>query len=152
MPRLPVEVRLLEPSDRDAWEPLWLGYQSFYRVSLPSEVTHSTWQRFHDPAEPVFARGAFAEDRLVGIVHYIFHRSTWMVGPTCYLQDLFVSPDWRGRGVGRPLIEAVYADAKRASASRVYWLTQEDNVVARRLYDRVATYAGFIQYRRQIGD
>ncbi len=144
-------LRPLEPSERAAWEPLWQGYQAFYQISLSPEVTDTTWRRFHDPAEPVFVLGAFHGDTLVGIVHYIFHRSTWMVGPTCYLQDLFTVPQARGTGVGRALIEAVYEQAARAGAGRVYWLTHESNTPGRLLYDRVATNAGFIQYRKQIG-
>src|SRR5690554_2739786 len=101
-------VRLLTPADRDAWEPLWKGYQEFYNVDLPPDTTDLTWRRFHDPAEPMYALGAFLQGGLVGIVHYLFHRSSWTPGPYCYLQDLFTAPAFRGRGVGRALIEAVY--------------------------------------------
>jgi GNAT superfamily N-acetyltransferase len=143
-----VIVKPLEPGDRAQWEPLWSGYQDFYKVVIPPETTDITWNRFFDPSEPMYALGAFDGDRLVGIVHYIFHRSTWLPTVSCYLQDLFVLPDQRGRSIGRALIEAVYAAADREGAGRVYWLTQETNEAGRRLYDRVATYHGFIQYRR----
>ncbi len=151
MTRPTLQVRPLVATDRPAWEPLWKAYQDFYQVDLGPVVTDTTWGRFLDPAEPMFARGAFAGDRLVGIVHYIFHRSGWMVGPTCYLQDLYTEADQRGAGVGRALIEAVYEQAALAGAGRVYWLTHESNVAGRQLYDRIATNSGFIQYRKQIG-
>lgn len=142
-----VSVRPLTAADHEAWLPLWEGYQRFYKTHIAPEVTARTWERFHDPAEPVHALGAEADGRLIGIAHYLFHRSTWDVADRCYLQDLFVAEAGRGAGVGRALIEAVYAAAETAGASRVYWLTAEDNP-ARALYDKVANYSGFVQYRR----
>lgn len=143
-------VRALREDEKAAWAPLWRGYQQFYGVEIPGEVTDLTWARFHDPAEPMFVLGAFAGggSRLLGIVHYILHRSCWTAGPYCYLQDLFTVPESRGQGVGRGLIEAVYAKAAEAGASRVWWLTQETNYAGRMLYDRVADRPGFIQYRK----
>ncbi|MFO7169054.1 MAG: GNAT family N-acetyltransferase [Chloroflexota bacterium] len=141
-------VRLLTPADRDAWEPLWRGYQEFYNVDLPPDTTDLTWRRFHDPAEPMYALGAFLQGGLVGIVHYLFHRSSWTPGPYCYLQDLFTAPAFRGRGVGRALIEAVYEAARQQGASRVYWLTHETNAQAMALYDQLADRTGFVQYRK----
>jgi GNAT superfamily N-acetyltransferase len=146
-----VEIRPLTPADRAAWEPLWAGYQAFYEVQIPAETTEATWRRFHDPAVPMHALGAFAEGRLSGIVHYLFHLSCWTTGPYCYLQDLFTTPEARGQGVGRALIEAVAAAAHAAGASRVYWLTHETNAQAMLLYDQVATRSGFVQYRRLLG-
>ncbi|NTU80851.1 MAG: GNAT family N-acetyltransferase [Chloroflexales bacterium] len=143
-----IEVRPLIPADRAAWEPLWAGYLTFYEAQIPAETTEETWRRFHDPAVPMHALGAFHEERLVGIVHYLFHYSCWTTGPYCYLQDLFTAPDLRGQGVGRALIEAVATAAQAAGASRVYWLTHETNTQAMALYDQVATRSGFIQYRR----
>lgn len=146
-----LEIRRLEPSDYEAWLPLWQGYQTFYKVDLGPEVTRTTWARFHDPAEPIFGLGAFADGTLLGITHYIFHRSGWSVGPSCYLQDLFTVAEARGKGVGRALIEAVALEAKRAGAARLYWLTHETNTVAMALYDKVAVKSGFVQYRKEIG-
>ncbi|MGE3933943.1 MAG: N-acetyltransferase family protein [Rhodospirillaceae bacterium] len=144
-----VAVRPAVAADFDAWLPLWRGYQAFYEVDIPAESTALTWRRFLDPAEPMHALVA-ADDGgpLVGVVHYIFHRSCWTAGDYCYLQDLFVAPERRGAGVGRALIEAVYAAADAAGIARVYWLTHESNVAGRRLYDRIARNSGFIQYRR----
>ena len=143
-------VRLLREDERADWEPLWLGYQRFYQVEIPADVTELTWSRFHDEDEPMHVLGAFepGTDRLVGIVHYLFHRSTWTVGDYCYLQDLFTVPEARGLGAGRALIDAVTDRARAVGASRVYWLTHESNATARALYDRVADRPGFIQYRR----
>src|SRR3712207_5981541 len=115
-------VRPLRPDERAAWEPLWQGYQAFYGVGISAATPDVTWQRFHDPNEAVFALGAYVDERLRGVVHYILHRSTWSIGGYCYLQDLFVSEDARGLGLGRALIEGVYDAAKETGASRVYWL------------------------------
>jgi GNAT superfamily N-acetyltransferase len=141
-------VRALRPDDRAAWEALWRGYLTFYETAETPEVTETTWQRLHDPAEPVHALVAEKDSAILGIVHFIYHRSTWTVGPYCYLQDLFTAEAARRQGVGRVLIEAVYEQAKAHGASRVYWLTHETNAVARSLYDTVATRTGFIQYRK----
>jgi GNAT superfamily N-acetyltransferase len=142
-----IVIRPLGSGERAAWEPLWKGYQTFYKVALPEETNTVTWARLHDPAEPMFVLGGYLGGKLLGIVHYLFHRSTWSVGNYCYLQDLFVAEDARGLGLGRTLIEAVYAKAQEAGASRVYWLTHETNAQARALYDTLADRPGFIQYR-----
>jgi GNAT superfamily N-acetyltransferase len=143
-----MDIRPLSAADRAAWEPLWAGYLTFYGAALAPEVTDTTWARLLDPAEPMHALGAFEGERLLGITHYIFHRSTWTSGDYCYLQDLFTAAEARGRGIGRALIEAVYERARAAGASRVHWLTQEGNATARALYDRIADRSGFIQYRK----
>lgn len=144
-------IRPIEAADYDAWLVLWRGYQAFYRVDLPEATSRTTWARFLDPAEPMQAALAIHEGKPVGLVHWIWHRSTWTPGNYCYLQDLFVSPDVRGGGWGRKLIEHVYADAERAGCSRVYWLTHETNTDAIKLYDRIADRPGFIQYRKALG-
>lgn len=144
-------VRLLTPADRPAWHPLWDGYQAFYHVQIPLETTDQTWQRFHDPAVPMYALGAFRDAQLVGIAHYLFHASSWTISPYCYLQDLFTAPAVRRQGVGRLLIEAVYQAAQAVGASRVYWLTHETNTEAMRLYNQVADRSGLLQYRKQFG-
>ena len=143
-----VVVKPVGEGERAAWEPLWAGYLTFYKTSVPAATSNVTWSRFHDPAEPMYLLGAYVDGKLTGIVHYIFHRSTWTPGNYCYLQDLFVDDSARGLGLGRALIEAVYAKASEAGASRVYWLTQETNAQARILYDQVADRPGFIQYRK----
>ncbi|NKL00459.1 GNAT family N-acetyltransferase [Rhizobium leguminosarum bv. viciae] len=144
-------LRPLESSDRAVWEPLWEAYQRFYEVVIPPETTDLTWDRFHDPDEPMHALGAFDEDgRLVGIVHAIFHRSCWLPQWTCYLQDLYVDNSQRGLGIGAALIEAVADLARANGAGRLYWMTHETNATARRLYDRIAERSGFIQYRKPL--
>jgi GNAT superfamily N-acetyltransferase len=145
-----INVRALRADERDAWERLWQGYLTFYKATVADDVTSLTWDRLHDPAEPMHALGAFEGDALLGIVHYIFHRSTWTVGPYVYLQDLFTVAESRGKGVGRALIQAVYANAAEAGASRVYWLTHETNAEAMVLYNKVADRSGFLQYRKQM--
>jgi GNAT superfamily N-acetyltransferase len=143
-----VTIRPLSIDERADWEPLWEGYQAFYKVVIPAETTAVTWARLHDPTEPMHALGAYVDGRLRGIVHYLFHRSCWTIGDYCYLQDLFVAEGMRNLGLGRALIAAVEERARAAGASRVYWLTQESNVAARALYDRLAERSGFIQYRK----
>lgn len=141
-------IRPFQADDRAAWEPLWQGYLTFYKTSLAAEVTQTTWKRLLDPSEPMHGLVAVLDGEVVGIVHYIYHRSTWTVGDYCYLQDLFTSEKARNRGVGRALIEAVYERAKADGASRVYWLTHETNTSAQALYEKVAARSGFIQYRK----
>ena len=145
-----VLIQPLEAVHHPHWLPLWKGYQSFYAASIPDETTALTWQRLLDPAEPVHGAIAWVDGRAIGLVHWLFHRSTWMAAHSCYLQDLYVEPDRRGGGQGRALIEHVCAAAQAAGSSRVHWLTHADNTVARRLYDRIAEHAGFIQYRRNL--
>ena len=145
-------VRPAHKRDFTQWLPLWRGYQAFYKVDLGDAVTQATWQRFFDAAEPMHcAMAEGADGRLVGLVHYIFHRSCWLLNPSCYLQDLFAVPEVRGQGVGRALIEHVYAAAAAAGSARVWWLTHESNTPAMVLYDRIAEKSGFVQYRKAIG-
>jgi GNAT superfamily N-acetyltransferase len=143
-------VRPVRRSDREQWDLLWRGYNDFYERRLPTAISDTTWSRFFDASEPVYALVAAERGRLVGVVHYLFHRSTSLIGPTCYLQDLFTAKDARGRGVGRALIEAVYVRARRRGASRLYWHTHRTNRTAMRLYDTVAVNSGFVVYRKEI--
>lgn len=144
-----ISIRPLTPADREQWLVLWNGYLTFYESKLPQEITDLTWTRILDPEEPIHA---FCADdgsgKLLGIVHYLFHPVTWAAGPRCYLEDLFTAQAARGHGVGRALIEAVYAAADARGADQDYWLTQEFNATARKLYDQVATVTPFIKYRR----
>ena len=145
-----ITVRTIQPGDRAAWEPLWAGYNAYYErardTALSPAITQALWERFFDPAEPVFGLVAEHGGEVVGLVHYLFHRSTSRIEPVCYLQDLFTSPELRGRGVGRALIEGVYARAGDAGAKRVYWQTRETNTAGRLLYDKLARHVGFIVY------
>jgi GNAT superfamily N-acetyltransferase len=145
-------VRSVQRADFDQWLPLWDGYNAFYGRSGPTalarEITATTWERFFDEQEPVRAFVAQHDGRLVGLTHYLFHRSTIFVAPVCYLQDLFTTADLRGKGVASALIEAVAGAARAAGCGRLYWLTHESNAVAKRLYDKVAERSGFIMYRR----
>lgn len=147
-------VRDARPTDFAAWLPLWDGYNAFYGRSgdtaLPREITDLTWRRFFDGYEPMRAMVAELDGALVGLVHFLYHRHTTMAGPICYLQDLFTLDAARGKGVGRALIEAVYREAKRDGAERVYWQTHETNATAMKLYDQVANKSGFLVYRQQM--
>jgi GNAT superfamily N-acetyltransferase len=146
------EISPLRRDERADWEPLWRGYLDFYKTSVPKQTYDTTWARLHDPDEPMWLLGATADGKLLGIVHYLYHRSCWTIGDYCYLQDLFVAEDARKLGLGRALIEAVYKAAHEAGASRVYWLTHESNATARVLYDKLATWPDFIVYRHLFAD
>ncbi len=143
-----ITIRPVGADERAAWEPLWNGYLTFYESSVSKGTSDVLWRRLHDPAEPMHLLGAYRNGRLIGIAQYLFHRSCWTIGDYCYLQDLFVAPDMRGSGAGRALIAAVEAEARKAGASRIHWLTKEDNHSARALYDQMADRSGFIQYRK----
>ena len=145
-----VQTRSVAQADRPRWEALWAGYNRFYGRELPADITDTTWSRFFDPAEPVHALVAERDGELLGLAHYLFHRSTIMLGPTCYLQDLFTAEKARGQGIGRALIEAVYERARAGGAGRVYWQTHETNRTAMLLYDRIAERSGFLVYRRNL--
>lgn len=145
-----VRVRRLEARDKAAWLPLFKGYIAFYKASIAEEVIEQTWARLLSGRED-FHIGLVAVDDAdtpVGIAHVLFHRSTWSPTWYCYLEDLFVAPGLRARGVGRALIEATYSEADARGATRTYWATQEFNYRARGLYDQVATKSPFVQYRR----
>jgi GNAT superfamily N-acetyltransferase len=147
-------IRFVNRQDYDQWLPLWDGYNAFYERSGPTalspEITAMTWARFFDAYEPVHALVAESGGQLVGLTHYLFHRSTLFIEPTCYLQDLFTAEAARGKGVGRALINGVYEQAKIAGSPRVYWLTHETNLTAMQLYDKVADRSGFVVYRKQL--
>ncbi len=147
-------VRPLRPTDLAAWRAMWDGYNAFYgrhgATALAEPITAQTWARLLDEHEPVHARVAERDGQLVGLVHWVFHRSTSRLADVCYLQDLFTHPEVRGQGVGRALIQAVYAKAQEAGASRVYWTTHETNIPGRLLYDQVGQHAGFIVYNREL--
>jgi GNAT superfamily N-acetyltransferase len=143
-------IRPLRAEDREQWQPLWDAYNLFYeRADLPAEITETSWTRFLDPAEPMFAAVAELDGSIVGLVHYLYHRNTSMIEDVCYLQDLFTAPDARGTGVGRALIEYVYGEAAKAGSRRVYWQTHEANP-ARKLYDQVAEVTPFRRYVKEL--
>jgi len=147
-------IRDVAASDYEPWLTLWNGYNAFYGRSgptaLPAEVTQTTWQRFFDAREPVYALVAELDGSLIGLTHYLFHRSTTLIAPICYLQDLYTAPERRRTGVGRALIEAVYECARDAGSPRVYWQTHETNLVGQRLYEQLAERSGFIVYRKNL--
>ena len=145
-------IRFVTPEDYDQWLPLWDGYNAFYgrsgATALPPRITAMTWSRFFDADEPVHALVAERAGTLIGLTHYLFHRNTTAIEPTCYLQDLFTSEAARGKGVGRALINGVYEQARLAGAGRVYWQTHETNRTAMLLYDTMAERAGVVVYRK----
>lgn len=149
-----INIRPPLASDFAGWSMLWKGYNAFYgragATALAERVSQMTWSRLFDAYEPVHALVADCDGKLLGLVHYIFHRSTTMIEPTCYLQDLFTAETARGKGIGRALINAVYDRAKEAGSTRVYWQTHETNETAMKLYDAVADRSGFVVYRKAL--
>jgi ribosomal protein S18 acetylase RimI-like enzyme len=143
-------VRAAREDEFETWYPLWRGYQAFYKTDIPIEVSRVTWQRFFSPTEPMYCDLVEVDGVVQGMVHSIDHRSCWTVEKSCYLQDLFVAPTQRGQGLGRRLIEHVYAQAKARGCVKVHWLTHETNVDAMKLYDRIAEKPGFVQYRKAL--
>lgn len=146
-----IHVRMARQDDFAQWEPLWDGYTRFYEREPDAKITATLWHRAFDAYEPIHILVAEMDGRIVGIVHYLYHRSTSLIAPVCYLQDLFTAQGLRGKGVGRALIEAVYAQAQTARAARVYWMTHETNTTAMKLYDSIAEKSGFLQYRKNLG-
>jgi len=149
-----LSVRFVTRRDYDHWLPLWDGYNAFYgregATALAPETTRTTWARFFDADEPVHGLVAESGGQLLGLTHYLFHRSTTAVEPVCYLQDLFTAESARGKGVGRALIHGVYEQARLAGSPRVYWQTHQTNLAAMQLYDKVAEHSGFVVYRKPL--
>jgi GNAT superfamily N-acetyltransferase len=147
-----LSVRFVVRQDYEQWLPLWNGYNAFYgrsgATALSPEITRMTWARFFDAYEPVHGLVAESDGQLLGLTHYLFHRSTTAIEPVCYLQDLFTRNAARGRGIGRALINRVYEQARLAGSSRVYWQTHQTNLTAMQLYDKVAERSGFVVYRK----
>ncbi|WP_288407074.1 GNAT family N-acetyltransferase [uncultured Herbaspirillum sp.] len=149
-----LHIRSAQQDDYPQWKILWDDYNAFYgrsgATALPLQITHATWSRIHDASEPVHALVAESEGKLLGLAHYLYHRNTILIGPTCYLQDLFTTEAARGRGVARALIVQLYRRAADEGAERVYWHTHHSNATARRLYDTLAIDSGFIVYRKNL--
>lgn len=149
------EIRPVMATDESEWRRLWTLYLEFYESSVPEVVYETTFERIisdHVDGDVTFynPRGllALSDGKPIGLVHYFYHRHCWQVEHVCYLQDLFAAPDVRGTGVGRALIEAVYEEADSDGCPRVYWMTQEFNAQARKLYDRIGTLTPFVKYNR----
>ena len=145
-------IRMLQHGDQAQWRALWTDYLSFDGSVLDAAVNEQTWTRLLDKSEPMHGALAFAGDEPVGFVHYVFHRSTWTLSDSCYLQDLFVAPAARGSGYGRALIAHVSDAVAAAGSSSVYWQTQHDNATAIALYEKVAQRSRYIQFRKTVVD
>ncbi|MCJ8175215.1 GNAT family N-acetyltransferase [Pseudomonas viridiflava] len=145
-----VQIRHVTADDHHAWLPLWQAYLRFYKTELAEGVSEVTWQRLLDPQEPTHSALAWVDGKAVGMVNFIYHRSNWSIRNACYLQDLIVAPEQRGTGIGRQLIEHVYATAKADDCDKVHWLTHETNATAIQLYERIADRAGYIQFRKAL--
>ena len=145
-------IRAIEEKDKSQWLKLWAGYLEFYKSTISPEQTELTWKRLINNELKMFGFVAESEDRVIGFTHCLFRPSTWTETDYCYLEDLFVYPNIRGKGVGRALIEKVVELAKEKKSKRVYWTTQEFNKTARVLYDSITPVSEFVQYRLPITD
>ncbi|MCW9710348.1 GNAT family N-acetyltransferase [Avibacterium sp. 21-586] len=144
-----MEIRLLQAEDFTQWQPLWQGYLTFYQTSLDDVVTQHTWHNISSAAQ-IQGLGAFDGEKLVGFAHIVIHPNTWNTTPCCYLEDLFVAESYRGRGIGKQLIEYIYQLAEKQQFNRVYWMTDRDNHTAQKLYDKLAKQTSMVQYRKDI--
>ena len=144
------KISLLCEADYKAWLDLWQSYLNFYETVLPLSVIEATWQKLLDNDVPIYGFGAWQNDVLVGFTHVVLHPNTWNITECCYLEDLYVSENVRGQGVGRALIEQVYDFANEKNCNRVYWVTQENNTSARKLYDNIASLTDMVQYRKNL--
>lgn len=140
-------IRDLEQADETEWRRLWTGFLDYYAHPLPQDVTDFTWTRLMDPASALKARLCCMDGQAWGFAIYQHHPSTWVMGDDCYLEDLFVAPEARGMGLGRTLIEDLIGLARARGWKRLYWNTDQDNQVARRLYDQFTTDDGHVRYR-----
>lgn len=145
-PMLPLVIRAALPADEKNWRALWADYCEFYGVALPDEVTDRTWIRILDPESAVMCIVAEVEGQVYGFANCVVHEATWETQPLCYLEDLFVLPSARGRGIGTALIEWLRNAMRAEGWARLYWVTKQDNLAARRLYDRFAGADGFVRY------
>lgn len=145
-----IAIKELNNHEKSQWQTLWQDYLAFYQTELPQAITDNTWQKITDDDSPIVGFGAWQGDELMAIAHVTLHEHTWTTKPCCYLIDLFVSPNARGQGIGRAMIEHIYGFAKEKACDRVYWVTKENNVTARVLYDKIATQTDFIQYRKTL--
>ncbi|MCL5497846.1 GNAT family N-acetyltransferase [Escherichia coli] len=145
-----ITIEAASEMDYENWLPLWKNYQIFYNVDISDAVTKRTWERFASPIEPIFCAVAKNNGEVVGFAHYLFHRSTWAENDYCYLEDLYVCENIRGKHIGKQLIEYVQKEARKRHASHLYWHTHEANYRGQRLYDWIAKKSGMIEYRMQI--
>ena len=150
MKNTPIKITPLSKSDYDAWLDLWQNYLTFYETRLPPSTTEKTWRNLLDSDVSIYGFGAWHGDTLVGFTHVVLHPNTWNTTECCYLEDLYVGEDVRGQGVGRALIEQVYDFSSKKNCNRVYWITQESNAIARKLYDAIATQTDIVQYRKDL--
>jgi GNAT superfamily N-acetyltransferase len=141
-----VLIRAALPADEPTWRRLWRGYCDFYEAQLSDEVTRRTWKRILDPDSAVMCLVAEVEGQVYGFAHCVVHENTWETQPVCYLEDLYVVPSARGRGIGKALIEWLRNAMRAEGWARLYWHTRQDNARARQLYDRFAQADGFVRY------
>ena len=149
-----IKIKFLTFGDKNKWQNLWQCYLNFYQTDLPQSVTDHTWQNITNNNSTIYGFGAWqgnnGSEELVGFVHIVLHPNTWNTTDCCYLEDLFVSENLRGKGLGRALIEYVYDFAKSENCNRVYWVTNAENKTAQYLYEKIANKTNFIQFRHTL--
>jgi GNAT superfamily N-acetyltransferase len=145
-----ITIRQLVESDFDEWLSLWREYQNFYQVDFPAEVNAATWQRILCSDEPIYGLAAESNGKVIGFAHYVTRRSTWSLKNACYLHDLYVDRKSRGIGAATKLVQRTVTEARTGGASKLYWLTQEDNATARSIYEKLANRSNFTYYSLQL--
>lgn len=141
-----INVRDARAEDEAPWRRLWDAYAAFYETVVAPEITTHTWRRILDPRSPLIGRIAADGDQVIGFSVSVLHEGTWASDPVCYLEDLFVDPDFRGKGAGRRLIQDLLDLGKERKWSGLYWHTRAGNP-ARRLYDEFVAADDFVRYR-----
>jgi GNAT superfamily N-acetyltransferase len=147
---MPITIRPLELRDADEWNILWAGYLEFYEAEISREQTQLTWQRLNEPSFDMHGLVAELDGKVVGIAHYSFTYSSWAASPHLYLEDLFVDPEHRGKGIGKELILALEEPAKARGSEKIYWETHKDNKMAKSLYEGIAELSEFVTYSREV--
>ncbi|QIQ22423.1 GNAT family N-acetyltransferase [Zophobihabitans entericus] len=144
-----ITIRFAQPKDEATWCELWDGYCRFYQTQLAEEITQQTWQRILSPNSSLFCRMILVKNKPVGFALYVLHEGSWVTKPICYLEDLFVTPEHRGKGLGKALLDDLFTLSKQSDWSRIYWFTQKNNP-ARALYDQYATTDDFVRYQKNL--
>jgi ribosomal protein S18 acetylase RimI-like enzyme len=145
-----IAVRQIQVGDKSAWQELYFDYLKFYETS-PSDVNSELlWDRLTNSEPKIQALVAESNGVVIGIVHFHYQLSTWSETSHCYLEDLYVAEDARGKGAAKALIQQVQELAIKQGCTELFWITKESNTTARKLYDQVANLSDFIRYEKKL--
>ena len=142
-----IEIRAVREQDRPDWCKLFASYGHFYDQQLSEKVLDRVWGWLMDGDHPTSGLVAVKDGQIVGIAHFRPYCRTLSGSSACFLDDLFVVPAERGRGVGRRLIEATSVLAEKAGWDFVRWMTAQDNLQAQQLYETIAERTEWLTYQ-----